>query len=324
MKRITAVIAALLLGVVVAPTSLAATTVQGGPLTGLSPDSVTQVHLAFSGFPTTHGLYVEEAVQAAAGARPTTAGPALWLSAIPADLAQGATQIAGDVVLKVDNGHSWGADCVHQQCGIFIRLDHTAPNDTSEDKFLPLTFTGGAVTSTTSSNAPADTWIVSINGKVVTPNVPITVQYRSLVKFTVNTSSGVTTTLRSFNPNICPAYPHRIVILKGTGACDIAVVSEGDATHPAMTQHFPLILTPAVPRPDYKNYLLKVSRTAMLLKATGFGDTITYTSSSPSCSINGNAITGVQPGKCVITATAPAGENYLAMSKTFKIKVINK
>jgi hypothetical protein len=114
MKRLISTLAAVALGVVLAPSSFAATTVQGGPLTGLSFDAPTKIHLVFTNYPTAHGLYVLEAVKPAAGARPTTTNAAtqLWLSS---DTSQGASSIKGDVVLTVDNGHSWGADCAHQE-----------------------------------------------------------------------------------------------------------------------------------------------------------------------------------------------------------------
>jgi hypothetical protein len=321
MKRITTAVAALLLGIIVAPASHALTTVQGGPLTGLAPDSPTQVHLALSGYPTNHGLYIEEAVQPAAGTRPTITGNPIWVSPVAADLAQGAKSISGDVVLTVDNGHSWGADCVHQQCGIFIQLDHTAATDTSEDQFIPLTFNGASITTTTTSNLPADTLTVEINGKPATANAPLTAHYRTPLFFKVVTGSGVKATLQSFTPQLCPVLHNRVEILKGSGACDIAVTSAGDHAHSTVTAHFPLLLSPAEQRIATKHFALKVTKSRKLQKITRFGETISYASSSNSCVISGNTVIAVLPGLCTITATAPGSANYSALSQTFTIKV---
>ena len=322
MKRIITATAALLLGVIVAPASHALTTVQGGPLTGLSPDSPTQVHLALSGYPTNHGLYIEEALKPAAGARPTTAGNPIWVSPVKADLSQGAQPITGDVVLTVDNGHSWGADCVHQQCGIFIQLDHTAATDTSEDQFIPLTFNGAAVTSTTTaSNLPADTLTVDINGKPATANAPLTAHYRTPLFFKVVTGSGVKATLRSYTPQLCPVLHNRVEVLKGSGACDIAVTSAGDQAHASVTSHFPLLLSPAEQRIATKHFILKVTKSRKLQKITRFGESIAYASSSNNCVISGDTVIAVLPGVCTITATAPGSANYTALSQTFTIRV---
>ena len=234
MKRIVSTItavAAVALSVALAPQALAATTVQGGPYTGLSSDAPTNIHLALSNYPTTHGLYVLEAVKPATSARPMTTNAAtqLWLST---DTTGGAKSIKGDVVLVVDNGHSWGADCLHQECGIFIRLDHTATSDTSEDQFIPLTFAAsagtGSTTPTPASGAATglgpDLLTVTANGKVLAQNVPGTISYRTPLTFVVTTGSGVKATLKSYTPDLCPVAGNVVDALKGTGACDIATM----------------------------------------------------------------------------------------------------
>ena len=315
MKRLVSAIAAVALGVALAPQALAATSVQGGPLTGLSFDAPTNIHLAFANYPTAHGLYVLEAVKPDAGARPTQTNAAtqLWLSA---DTSQGAKSIKGDVVLVVDNGHSWGADCAHQQCGIFIRLDHTATSDTSEDQFIPLTFaasTGtGATAAPTSAMLPADTLAVTANGKALTENVPGTIAYRTPLTFTVTTGSGATATIKSYTPDLCPVTGNVVDALKGSGACDIAVTSPGDAMHAAKTAHFPLIVGPGVQSVSERITSVSIKYPMNLTQASNFGEAVSYMSTTPKiCSTKGATVKGLKVGSCVLSATAMGSKgNY--------------
>ena len=329
MKRLISAIAAIAIGVALAPQALAATTVQGGPLTGLSFDVPTNIHLAFANYPTAHGLYVLEAVKPAAGARPTTTNAAtqLWLST---DTSQGAKSIAGDVVLVVDNGHSWGADCAHQECGIFIRLDHTATTDTSEDQFIPLTFaasTAAAAPAPSTSAAPAapglpvDTLAVTANGKALTENVPGAIAYRTPLTFAVTTGSGATATLKSYTPDLCPVTGNVVDALKGTGACDIAVTSPGDAMHAAKTAHFPLMLSPAAQSITTTSVSVKVGKSVALTATTAFGEKITYVASSKNCSVKGATVKGVKAGSCSLAATAAGTANYSALDAKVVVTV---
>ncbi len=327
MKRIISA-AALILGVAIAPASFASTSVQGGPLTGLSFDKPTDIHLVFANYPTNHGLYVLEAVKPAAGSRPTMTNAAtqLWLST---DTSQGAKSIKGDVVLTVDNGHSWGADCAHQECGIFIRLDHTATGDTSEDQFIALTFdasTAPAPTSTASAAPsaaplPVDTLVVTANGKTLTENVPGAITYRTPLTFAVTTGSSTTATLKSYTPDLCPVNGNVVDALKGSGACDIAVTSLGDGTHASKTAHFPLILAPAVQSLSTTSLSVKAGKSLSLSSTTAFGESITYKSSSKNCIVSKSSIKGVKLGTCAVTATAPGTANYGALKGNIVVTV---
>jgi hypothetical protein len=327
MKRLVTTIAAtatLALGLTFAPQAQAATMVQGGPYTGLSADAPSNIHLAFSNYPMTHGIYVLEAVKPEAGMRPTVTNAAtqLWLSS---DTSGGAKTIKGDVVLVVDNGHSWGADCLHQQCGIFIRLDHTATADTSEDQFIPLTFaasTGsGSTTTSAGSGLTPDVLTVSVNGKVVAPNVPGTIAYRTPLTFSAVTASGKPVTLKSYTPDLCPVTGSAVDALKGAGQCDIAVTSPGDATHGMVTAHFPLNVVPADQTLKITSATLKVGKSIALSATTGFGEKVTYKSTSKSCSVKGSAVKAISAGTCSVSATAPGTTNYSALTTNVVVTV---
>jgi len=311
MKKFISVLAALGLTVTIAPSALAQTTVQGGPLSNLNPAG-DKIHLALSGYPTAHGLYIFQAVQPAAGARPTQINTAsqVWVAS-----AAGATDPKGDVVVSVDNGHAWGADCAHQVCGLFVRMDHTASTDTSEDQFIPITF---AAASTTTTALPADTLAVKIDGMDVKENVPGKIGYRQVLTFSATSGSGTPVTLKSYTPDLCPVTGNTVTALKGTGACDIAATSAGNSTAAAKTSHFPLMVGPGYQTANvgHIGFKVKVGAKWTLAKTTNFGEKITYKSLTKNCSIVGYSLKALKVGTCEISATAPGSSNYNAYTAT--------
>lgn len=320
MRRILATAAAAALAIVVAPAAMAQTMVQGGPLTNLNPAG-DKIHLALSGYPTAHGLYIYQAVQPTAGARPTALNTAtqIWVGTD-----KGATDPKSDIVLVVDNGHAWGADCAHQVCGIFVRLDHTAPTDTSEDQFIPITFAAATATTTTTT-LPADTIAVKIDGVDAKENVPGKIAYRQVVTFAATSGSGTAVTLKSYTPDLCPVTGNTVTALKGSGQCDIAATSAGSATVGPKTSHFPLIVGLGVQTANvgHIGFKVKVGASWTLAKVTNFGETITYKALTKNCSISGATLKAVKVGACKISATAPATANYKAFSAT-DIFVVSK
>lgn len=319
--RIISTVAGTALAIAIAPVAMAQTTVQGGPLTNLN-SAGDKIHLALAGYPTAHGLYIYQAVQPAAGARPTQINTAsqIWVGTD-----KGATDPKGDIVLTVDNGHAWGADCAHQVCGIFVRLDHTAPMDTSEDQFIPITFAAASATAT-SATLPADTLTVKIDGVDAKENVPGKIAYRQVVTFAATSGSGTSVTLKSYTPDLCPVTGNTVTALKGSGQCDIAATSAGNATTAAKTSHFPLIVglgvqTANVGRVGFK---VKVGASWTLAKATNFGETITYKALTKNCSISGFTLKALKVGACKISASAPATANYAAFSATDSFGISKK
>ena len=304
MRRLVTVITAIALGISIAPTALAQTTVQGGPLTNLNLAG-DKIHLALSGVPTAHGLYIFQAVKPESGARPTQINTAsqVWIGT-----AQGATDPKGDIVVNVDNGHAWGADCAHQVCGLFVRLDHTASTDTSEDQFIPITFSSAAATTTTAT--PVETISVKIDGVDVKENVPGKIAYRQITTFAATTGSGAPFTLKSYTPDLCPLSGNTVTALKGTGQCDIAVSASGK------TSHFPFNVAPGVQsaQTGHVGFKVKVGAKWVLAKVTNFGETISYKSLTKNCTISAFTIKAVKSGACKISANAPRTDNYSAFS----------
>jgi len=333
MKRIVTVLTVVALAIGFAPQANAATTFQGGPLTALSSDAPTSIHIALAGYPTTHGLYIEQAVKTTDGSRPTVHGAPLWVSAFAMDLSQGATSIKGDIVLVVDNGHAWGADCAHQQCGIFMRADHNATANLTEDQFIPLSFlastapapapasTSAPIAAPATPVIPVDTLAVSANGVAFVENVPGSITYRTPLTFAAKTGSGVAVTLKSYTPDLCPVNGLVVDALKGTGVCDIAVISTGDAMHAPKTAHFPLMVSPATQTLATATSSVKVGKTVSLTGSTTFGEMITYVTSSKNCSVKGSTVKGLKAGSCAVSASAPGTANYSALKASVVVTV---
>ena len=305
MKKIVSVIAAFGLAIAIAPSALAKTTVQGGPLTNLNPAG-DKIHLALSGYPTALGLYVFQAVQPAAGARPTQINTAsqVWIGTAP-----GATDPKGDIVVTVDNGHAWGADCAHQVCGLFLRLDHTASTDTSEDQFIPITF---AAATTPVVVAAQDTLAVKIDGVDAKENIPGKIAYRQVVTFSASSGSGAAVTFKSYTPDLCPLTENTVTALKGSGQCDIA------ATVGSKSSHFPFIvgLGTQTANVGHIGFKVKVGAKWVFAKTTNFGEQISYKALTKNCSVSGYNFKALKVGACKISATAPGSSNYNAFATT--------
>jgi hypothetical protein len=312
MKKLSIAVAALTLIAIGAPASQATTMIQGGPYTNLNPAG-DKVHFGFAAFPTGKGFYFYEAVKPAAGARPTVYNPAqVWVSE-----SQGATSPKGDIAVSV-SGTFGTADCSKDACGIFVRLDHTDPTNTSEDQFFPISFKAG---SSTPAIAP-DTISVTIDGKAVSGQAPGTLNYRTPKTLVVTTGSGVAATIASSTPD-CSVTGNVIEALKSTGACDFAVTSTGNAMAAAKTSHFPFMLAPGTQSlASALPATLKLGKSVTLATMTNFGEKISYTvTGSKNCSLKGVKLTAVQNGACLVKYSAPAGMNYPELMGSSVVKV---
>ncbi len=283
-----------------APVAQAAPTVQvqGGPYTGLDPAGA-DIHFGFGNFPTAHGLYILEAVKSADGTRPTIYNQAtqVWVSTD----SQAPAHPTGDVVLHVV-GTFTGADCAKDTCGIFVRLDHTAPTDLSEDQFIPITFKAGVA----GPALPADVISVKVNGASVPANVPGTLTYGSSAKFEVTTSSGGAVTFKAYGP-ACGLNGKVVTALTGTGQCDIGVTSAGGSTFAGATSHYPFILAQAKQTLTFSVKAVKVGKTISLPLKTNLGETISYTlmaKNTCTYSKTGSVVKGLRVGNCSLVATA--------------------
>lgn len=316
MKKIL-VITALVTSLLVPTQAQAANTkFNGGPLTNL--DSPASIHIALSNFPTKGGLYVMQCVEGVAGARPTLCNNAvqLWVST-----ANGASFVpTADIIFKPTATFTSGAtavDCTTSKCGIFLRYDHTVPGDTTEDQFIPLTFKSGSTATTTI--AP-DEITATINGAVLSTKQPIKLAYRQPATLAAVSKAGAALTYASLAP-ACALSGMQITALKGTGFCDIAVTSAGNATAAAVTEHFPIELT--LGTQSLVNFTmpstLAANKKISLPAETNFGAKVSYKTTG-GCAVKNGAITA-KKGVCKIMISAPGSEGlWKPLNQSFTIK----
>ena len=309
MKKITIVLA--LFASVLVPTQAQAAqaTFMGGPLTNLA--SPASIHIALGNFPTNGGLYIMQCVEGATGARPSicNADVQLWIST-----SAGATFApTADIIFKPTSTFA-GADCTVVKCGIFIRYDHTVPNNLSQDQFIALTFKAGAPTTVT---LPNDEITATINGVALSAKSPIKLGYRSPAVLEATSKSGASLSYQSLAPE-CALNGMQINVLKGIGFCDIAITSVSNATTTGITAHFPIELTLGTQTiPAFK---VVANKKITLPKHTNFGELVTYLGTG-SCTTTKNVLTA-KKGTCKIVAGArSATDLYEPLNLRLVLKV---
>lgn len=321
MRRFISILAALVVGISLAPTSHAASTkvmfteATGAPISGIPAVAAGEtLHFVLGGFPSTGGLYVFQAVQPVGGARPTysnTKAP-LWIST-DAQASFAPTKV---IAFTIDNGNAWGADCAHQQCGLWFEFDHTKSTDLSEDQFVPFTFNTLPTTGATPVIATsAYTLSVKINGVITQENIPGTIAYRQVLTFDATSNSSAPVAFKSYTPDLCPVTGNTVTALKGSGQCDIAV------TVGSKSSHFPFTVIQGTQSVSLGKSSLKVGQSLLLAKISNFGEVIAYKSSSKNCSIKGNSLKALKAGSCKISASAMAMDNYKALNQSFVLTI---
>ena len=266
------------------------------PLTNLNPAGDT-INGGFTKFPTKAGMYIQQCIAPVGTARPVTCSDTLqlWVTAAGGP---GTTSPTGAIAMKVAGsitGKGVAVDCTTTQCGLFFRLDHTAPTDTSEDKFLPITFRAGAAAPVLA----ADEITVTLNGTALVRNVPSNLAYRAAAKIVATAKSGLPITFTSLTPE-CSYADGTLTALKGAGQCALGYATAGNATTAAATGNFPFILTPGEQKIGALPKSLKVGASKSLPKSSNFGEMIMYMTSSKSCSIKGNVLKASKPGTCAL------------------------
>jgi len=325
---LTATIAASL-AIGVAPSAFAAATVTfvqstGAPLasqtiTGLNPNGDT-VYLTLGNFPTGKGLYVYQAVQPAAGARPTqmNAASEQWVTT-----AMGGTAKPTDIIkVAVNNGHAWGADCAHQTCGIQIEFDHDSTSDKSQDQFFPIAFAAtGTTPATTTAAAPSVTITAQIDGKDLSGTMPGALGYETPKYVVIKTSDGEPATASiSADPSgktFCVIANNTIKALSATGACNLNIkVGSGSQAN------FPFMLGAGIQTLTNKVTSIAHGKPVALAAKTNFGEAVMYSSATAkTCAVVGDSVIGLRAGSCVLNATAAASANYAALATKVTIKV---
>jgi hypothetical protein len=280
-----------------------------GPLTNLDPAGAT-INGGFTAFPTKAGMYIQQCIAPVGAARPATCSDTiqLWVTAAGGP---GTTSPTGAIAIKVAGsiiGKGVTADCTTSQCGLFFRFDHTAPTDTSEDKFLPISFAKGVAAPVLA----ADEITVTLNGTPLVRNVPRDLAYRADAKIVATAKSGLSVALTSLTPE-CTYSNGSLTALKGAGQCALAFSTAGNTTIAAASGNFPFILVAGTQAMSTLPTSLKRGATKTLAKETSFGEPIMYKSASKSCSVKANVLKANKSGTCVVDYHAEAKDGMWQM-----------
>lgn len=287
-----------------------------GPLTNLDPAGAT-INGGFTKFPTTAGMYIQQCVEPVGTARPVTCSDTiqLWVTATGGP---GTVSSTGGIAIKVSGtitGKGTTVDCTKVKCGLFFRLDHTAGQDFSEDKFLPITFKEG----TAAPVLAADEITVTLNGKPLVRNVPSNLAYRADAKIVATAKSGAAITFKSLTPD-CTYADGLFTALKGTGQCALAYSTAGTESAAAASGNFPFILEAGTQKISLKSIVIAKGKSKSLPTESNFGESISYKSNSKNCTVNKNVVK--VNGNCTLTATAPAkNDMWGALKSTISVKV---
>lgn len=318
-RSIPAVLAGIVISLVsVNPSHAETFAFSSSPLTNLDPSGAT-INGGFTKFPTTAGMYIQQCIAPVGTARPATCSDTiqLWVSAAGGP---GTTSPTGPIALKVAStitGKGVTVDCTTTQCGLFFRLDHTAPTDLSEDKFFPITFAKGTV----SPALAADEVTVTLNGKALVRNVPSNLAYRADAKIVAMTKSGLPVAFTSLTPD-CTYVNGVFTALKGSGQCALGYSTAGNATTAAATGNFPFILTLGTQKIEGVTKSIKKGQVKALPLETSFGTQISYKAIGKNCSVEGNTFKANKSGSCVIKATAAGkADTWAPLTKTLTIPI---
>ncbi len=287
-----------------------------GPTTNLDPAGAT-INGGFTKFPTKAGMYIQQCIAPVGTARPATCSDTFQLWVTPAG-GQGTTSPTGGIAMKVAGsitGRGVTVDCTKVQCGLFFRLDHTAPTDFSEDKFIPISLREGAM-------APflaTDEITLTLICKALVRNVPSNLAYRAEAKIVASAKSGAVVTLTSLTPD-CSYANGIFTALKGTGQCALAYSTAATASTAAASGNFPFILVPGVQKVALKSLSIAKGKAKALPVESNFGETISYKSNSKNCRVELNLVE--VKGPCTLTASAPAKANmWSALKSTIKVTI---
>lgn len=294
----------------------AKTTVTGGPFTNL-PTTGQVITLKLSGYPSNAGFYLLQCLSNNDNARPHICNPnnQLWISTSPGANFAPTADIQFRPTATFTYG-STGVDCIKARCELFMRLDHMASGDRTEDQYIPLTFVGSSTPSPT-----ADVITAYIGEKRLKSMTNISVRYQDVVTINATARSGASLTYSSTS-NTCAVAGNRVTFTQGSGICDVAITSPGNAQFTAVTEHFLFRINPGVQRITL-NTAVRVGTSFMLPTLTNFGEKISYEkSTTTNCTLIGTTIYFNKVGACLIKATALAKTNtYQSMNQTIVFKI---
>lgn len=320
MKLLKLVLVSTVLFLLFPATAQARTTVTGGPYTNLQLTGQV-VSLKLSAYPTNAGFYILQCLKSNDNARPHLCNPSaqLWVStSAGANFAPSA-----DILFRPSGKFTFGTtnvDCTKTSCGIFIRLDHTASADRSEDQFIPITFVGGATPTTT-----ADVIRAYVGRRALEGDEALTVRYQETFTITATSRSGAPLTFSTTSTG-CYVSGNQVTVTKGFGYCDVTISSPGSGQYSAATKHYSFRLKPALQKVVVGTNV-RAGTSLVLPATTNLGAKVTYdVSNTANCILTTNqnlfTLAFNKVGDCRVVATAPAmTDMYYALKQTLSFKI---
>lgn len=320
MKKIFVGVVAVLLLVINPGSAIAKTTVTGGPYTNLALTGQV-ITLKLSGYPVNSGFYLMQCLNASNSTRPSVCNPSghLWISSsVGASFGPNA-----DIQFKPVAKFTYGTknvDCTKASCGIFMRLDHTATADRSEDQFIPLTFIGA-----TPAALPSDVIRATVGNRVIQGDGAMTVRYGDAFKIDATTRSGVAVTFSTTSTG-CVVVGNQVSITKGYGSCDVTMTSLGNAQYAGTTKHYTFRIKVGIQK-VVVNTTVKAGTTLVLPSTSNFGGKVTYDlSATDNCALTSNqgtySVVFKKIGACTVKAAAnELKDTYAEMNQTVRFKI---
>ena len=320
MKLLKILLFALVLSFINPISGVAKTGVTGGPYENLALTGQI-VNLKLTGYPTGSGFYIIQCKRVNNEARPQVcnSNSQLWVST-----STGADYLpTADIQFKPTALFTYGTqtvNCVNTPCGIFIRLDHKASADRTEDQIIPITFVGNTI-----PNPNSDVIRANVNGRTLSNMRAISVQNQSVFRIEATAKSGATLTYSTLS-STCSLSGNQVTILQGTGFCEVDVYSPGNTQYSAITNHYQFKLVPGYPTLSIPTRV-KPGTSITLPATTKFGAKISYEiSNTTNCTLATNQASSVltfnKVGACNIKATAPAmADAYVALRQNINFKI---
>lgn len=189
------------------------------------------VSITLEKFPAKAGVYLVQCQEAAPATRPANcnAQTQLWISDMRGASFAPTAAITMKLVAKFDN-----VDCTVVKCGLFVRYDHTAGSDTSEDQFIPITF--APITTTVTPTTPTKTI-----EKQSAAALPTTVKVGKSLALPIQTAQGSTITYRSTTSKICTVKGNVLRAVKA-GKCGVQAFAPGSDKYENFTATYSLTL----------------------------------------------------------------------------------
>lgn len=188
------------------------------------------VAITLEKFPSRAGVYLQQCEAAVGNARPENcnAQTQLWISNSRGASFTPTSAITMKLVAKFGS-----VDCTIQKCGIFARYDHTAGTDTSEDQFIPITF---------STSAAPIAPVQVIVEKQSLPTLPKSIRAGKRLSLPLQTEQGTTLTYRTASSKICTIKDNVVRALRA-GNCAVQIFAPASEKYEMLASNYRLRVT---------------------------------------------------------------------------------